>query len=147
MDAELFFFRTRYENRFHETPRRHAACACRSRSAPPGRGADNGGRPSVLHRKMETQVLRAGAQGLETRIYRPLLCRLRHRRALRHGGIRLDERRTLGAALWKGNTYIDHVPGHYDTVFAGLYTQVFPSREEGHRSILQRPDHRRRVHV
>ena len=40
-------------------------------------------------------------------------------------GIRLDERRTLGAALWKGDTYIDHVPGHYDTVFAGLYTRRY----------------------
>lgn len=40
-------------------------------------------------------------------------------------GIRLDGVRTLGVALWKGDTYVDSVPGHYDSVFTGLYTRRY----------------------
>ncbi len=40
-------------------------------------------------------------------------------------GVRLDGKRTLGAALWKGYTYVDAVPGHYDSIFTGLYTRRY----------------------
>ena len=41
------------------------------------------------------------------------------------GGVRINGRRTLGLALWQGETYIDAVPGNFYTVFAGLYTRRY----------------------
>ena len=41
------------------------------------------------------------------------------------GGIRIDDKRTLGLMLWQGNTYIDAAPGHIRSVSAGLYMRRY----------------------
>lgn len=41
------------------------------------------------------------------------------------GGVRINDRRTLGLALWHGDTTINAAPGHYYSAFAGLYTRRY----------------------
>ncbi|MBQ7611285.1 MAG: hypothetical protein IJU74_09320 [Bacteroidales bacterium] len=41
------------------------------------------------------------------------------------GGIRLDDKRTLGLMLWQGRTYIDAAPGSIYSVSAGLYMRRY----------------------
>lgn len=41
------------------------------------------------------------------------------------GGVRISDRRTLGLALWQGDTYVDAVPGDFYSVSAGLYTRRY----------------------
>ena len=41
------------------------------------------------------------------------------------GGIRIDDKRTLGLMLWQGRTYIDAAPGSIYSVSAGLYMRRY----------------------
>lgn len=41
------------------------------------------------------------------------------------GGIRIDDKRTLGLMLWKGNTYIDAAPARVHSISTGLYMRRY----------------------
>lgn len=41
------------------------------------------------------------------------------------GGVRIDDKRTLGLMAWQGRTYIDAAPAHLYSVSAGLYMRRY----------------------
>ena len=41
------------------------------------------------------------------------------------GGIRIDDKRTLGLMIWKGNTYIDAAPASVHSISTGLYMRRY----------------------
>jgi len=41
------------------------------------------------------------------------------------GGVRIDEKRTLGLMAWQGRTYIDAAPGNVYSVSAGLFMRRY----------------------
>lgn len=41
------------------------------------------------------------------------------------GGVRIDDKRTLGLMLWKGNKWIDSEPAHVYSISTGLYIRRY----------------------
>ena len=52
------------------------------------------------------------------------------------GGMRIDDKRTLGLMIWQGRTYIDAAPGNIYSVSAGLYLRRYFRLEKSEAAAL-----------